>query len=233
MIGEDKTTEARKRIEFHSRVPCEQQPFDDDSFDLVTSQFGFEYSDASETLSEVRRVLVPDGRFVAVVHHGDSELIVAARRELALYSQALDELDVFNRLVIYHEKLGTLEGSQEDIVARVNAATDEAKALVAALKSNETQFPGEEATKQLNGTVSILARPEFREAEKRVEAVRIAQADFEAARQRLVDMVEAALTETEMNELKLRASDVGFAAVHCLKLYDGERALAGWQVHMR
>ena len=233
LIGEDKTTAARKNIEFHSRVPCEQQPFDDDSFDLVTSQFGFEYSDISKTLPEIRRVLAPNGRFVAVVHHAESELIVAAKRELALYTLALDELDVFRRLVTYHEALGNLEGPQEEVVTRVKGANDEAKATLDALKTIEKAFPGEEAMQQVNGTVSALARPQFAEAEKRIAAVRIAQTDFEAGRRRLVDMKSAALTEDDVNELQHSADDAGFSAVHCLKLYDGQSGLAGWQVHMR
>ena len=233
LIGEDKTRAARENIEFHGRVPCEQQPFDDGSFDLVTSQFGFEYSDIARTLPEVRRVLVPNGRFVAVVHHAESELIVAARRELDLYALALDKFDVFNRLVGYHESLGNLEDSREQVVAQLNAAADDAKALLASLKSIEKEHPGEDSMRQLNGTVSALAKPQFRDVDTRVEAVRIAQADFEAARQRLVDMTDAALTEEDANEMKHAADDAGFAAVHCLRLYDGQSGLAGWQVHMR
>ena len=214
-------------------MSCDRQPFDDDSFELVTSQFGFEYSKIPDTLPEVRRVLVSNGRLVAIVHHAESELIIAARRELAMYSLALDELDVFDQLVNYHEALGTLDGSQDEIAARINAAAKEAKATVGAMRSIERDFPGEEATQQVNGTVSALARPQFSDAASRIEAVRIAQADFEAARQRLVDMTAAALTEDDMEQLKLSAADSGFSAVHCLRLYDGQSGLVGWQVHMR
>ena len=42
--GGARSSRLRKRIQFHSHTPCERQPFDDASFDCVTSQFGFEYA---------------------------------------------------------------------------------------------------------------------------------------------------------------------------------------------
>ena len=55
-IVESKTAkELRRKIVFRSAVPCEKQPLEDNSCDLVTSQFGFEYSDVAAAVIEMRR----------------------------------------------------------------------------------------------------------------------------------------------------------------------------------
>ncbi len=47
-------------------------PFEDQSFDVVTSQFGFEYDDAVKAVKDMARVLKSDGQFHAVCHKRQS-----------------------------------------------------------------------------------------------------------------------------------------------------------------
>lgn len=49
-------------------VAMEDLPFDEDSFDAVVSQFGFEYGDSEAGSAEIARVLRPNG-FVALMTH--------------------------------------------------------------------------------------------------------------------------------------------------------------------
>ena len=42
--------------------------FDDQSFELVVSQYGFEYSHIPATVSEIARLLTPGGAFIAMIH---------------------------------------------------------------------------------------------------------------------------------------------------------------------
>ena len=64
-------------------VPMEELPFDDASFDVVTSQFGFEYGDTARTAREIARVLTHDGQVGLMVHRGDGPILEhnAIRRE--------------------------------------------------------------------------------------------------------------------------------------------------------
>lgn len=64
-------------------VAMEDLPFEDDSFDVVTSQFGFEYGDTPRTAKEIARVLAPGGRVGLMVHRGDGPILEhnAVRRE--------------------------------------------------------------------------------------------------------------------------------------------------------
>ncbi|HLS84574.1 MAG TPA: class I SAM-dependent methyltransferase [Arenimonas sp.] len=74
-------------IRFHAGVDMEALPFAPATFDLVCSQFGFEYARREPALAEALRVLRPDGRLALVMHHADSVLVAVARAELA--NQAL------------------------------------------------------------------------------------------------------------------------------------------------
>jgi ubiquinone/menaquinone biosynthesis C-methylase UbiE len=70
-------------IAFHSGVAMERLPFADASFDLVASQFGFEYADRAPALAELLRVAGPRGRVALVMHHAGSVLVRVGRAEVA------------------------------------------------------------------------------------------------------------------------------------------------------
>lgn len=72
------------RVHFHPGVRNEALPFDDASFDLITSQYGLEYSDLDRATAELRRVLKPAGAVRLVLHHADAVAARLARTELEL-----------------------------------------------------------------------------------------------------------------------------------------------------
>src|SRR3546814_17538773 len=74
----------RQALHFHSGVSPEALPFDDNSFDLVTSQYGIEYCDDVRTKPEVARVLAPDSRVDLLMHPADSTLAHAPREKLGM-----------------------------------------------------------------------------------------------------------------------------------------------------
>lgn len=69
-------------LRFHAGVAMEQLPFEDASFDLVASQYGFEYARRDAALAEALRVLKPGGRLALVMHHAGSVLVRVGRSEL-------------------------------------------------------------------------------------------------------------------------------------------------------
>ena len=234
LIGEDKTREARKAIEFHSGIPCEEQPFEDDAFDMVTSQFGFEYSDIDKTLVEVRRVLTPGGRFVAISHHAESMLIEAAAVELDIYRFGMDELDLIGTSKRYFEALGELTGARTQLKRAMRNAAPQSAELNEKMNRFRKRYPEDEQARFFVGTISYIAKTArstgFEERLKAHDAIR---SDFEMHRARLRDMVEAALDQEDIDSLSLTAKDAGFQSVHCLKLFAEDNGLAGWQIHLR
>lgn len=74
---------------FHSGVSCEVLPFRDNCFDLVTSQYGIEYSSLDRSLAEVARTLREGGMFAAIMHSADSRITAVTREELGHVRQLL------------------------------------------------------------------------------------------------------------------------------------------------
>lgn len=70
-------------LRFHSGVAMERLPFDDGSFDLVASQYGFEYAERGPATAELLRVAAPGATIALVMHHAGSVLVNVARDELA------------------------------------------------------------------------------------------------------------------------------------------------------
>jgi len=71
------------RLRFHPGVSLEMLPFADHSFDLVVSQYGFEYAVRERALAEINRVCSRSGSLALVVHHAGSVLAEVAHAEVA------------------------------------------------------------------------------------------------------------------------------------------------------
>lgn len=76
------TAEQWPQIRFHSGIRMERLPFENQSFDLVVSQYGIEYGKWPEALSESLRVCRSEGVLALVLHHSDSVLVSVGRNEL-------------------------------------------------------------------------------------------------------------------------------------------------------
>lgn len=76
-----------ERIRFVGQTPIETLPFDDACFDLLTSQFGLEYSDLDRAAPQLARVMLPGGRLAAVCHGADSDLIATMGEEQTDYER--------------------------------------------------------------------------------------------------------------------------------------------------
>lgn len=234
LVGDEDTKQARKQIEFHSFTPCEKQPFDDDSFNLVTSQFGFEYSNIERSLREVRRLLKQGGQFTAISHHVDSELIRAAYRELEIYREALDKLSIFGTVRELFAALGDLGTDEKNVRESLQNAAPFSARVNERMNEFREAYPDDECAKELVAAVSYLARSAVQATkEKRLGAVDAAQVNYRLAQARLVDMVNAALDQERIDSIETTAKKVGFTAVNCLRLFVEDGSLAGWQIHLR
>lgn len=234
LAADTEDLELRKSICFHSHTPCEEQPFDDGCFDFASSQFGFEYSNTDLTTQEMRRVLVPGGQFIAISHHVDSELIKAAGAELGVYRYALDELDLFARVRKYMGAIGDLSGSPKKLAKALQKAKPYSKDVNEGMDLFRQRHPDDECSRDIVGAINSLAQGARQVTrEQRLAAVDAATDDFRFARARLQDMVDAALGEDQIDQLRMTANAVGFESVFCLRLYAEDDGLAGWQIHMK
>jgi ubiquinone/menaquinone biosynthesis C-methylase UbiE len=84
-------------IVFHGETPAEQTPFEDRSFQAVTGQYAFEYTDEERCVAELARVTAPGGALQLVVHHTDSIVMETSREEVRNGQIIFEETDIFGR----------------------------------------------------------------------------------------------------------------------------------------
>jgi len=93
---EDQTINAAiSQIKFQGNTPAEVLPYANDSFDLVCSQFAIEYANLELALPECIRVLTPQGKLVAIMHHEDSAIVADSRIGLRVLNLFMLESTVF------------------------------------------------------------------------------------------------------------------------------------------
>lgn len=82
-------------LNYISECNCENLPFDDGVFDIVTSSFGIEYSDLDKTIKEINRVLTNGGYLSAVIHTYDSEIVKNSNKQMQQGFEILNESPFF------------------------------------------------------------------------------------------------------------------------------------------
>lgn len=85
-------------------VSMEELPFTHASFQLVTSQFGFEYGDIAATTRQIARVLAPGGRAGLMVHRGDGPILahnLLRRRAIEWVVEEQDVLTVAGQVLAF------------------------------------------------------------------------------------------------------------------------------------
>lgn len=113
------------KVNFSFLTHLENLPYDDEQFDLVVSQFGFEYSDWKKSICEAIRVLKSEGKLVFMLHHKNSAITLDSQAglfvlETVLKSGILNELkSVINLKLKGEEDKFTKRNSE--IIAKLNS----------------------------------------------------------------------------------------------------------------
>tara|TARA_R110002073_G_scaffold269977_6_gene433217 strand:+ start:3658 stop:4620 length:963 start_codon:yes stop_codon:yes gene_type:complete len=84
------------QVNFQGRINCEDLPFDEEYFDVVTAQYAVEYSEISKSISEIHRVLKKGGTCCLVLH-SDHSLVVSQNKLNIAESDYLLGRDIFLR----------------------------------------------------------------------------------------------------------------------------------------
>lgn len=157
LVGVDSSPVLRpspKGVTLTASVSMESLPFDDASFDFVTSQFGFEYGETASVAREVRRVLRTDGGFAFIVHHAGGRIVAHNRGRSEALAWASQESGLL-------EKAEALARARGRIDLPTPAAFREAPAE--ARRRFPRQGVGEEFATAVLQTLELGRRAPFRE----------------------------------------------------------------------
>lgn len=234
-VSDPAVRERLAAIDFHPRTPAESLPFDDGAFDLVTSQFGLEYSDLDQSTSELVRVLRPGGRLALVVHHQDSAAVTAARAEMAQLDFVLDD----NRLFLKARNL--LRARAENKAGKPSRNAKEPPKVARKRKTlddaiNRIERAGREQANNrmllgpLNYVREVFAVAERNGAREALDWLDEARQRVEASRERLRAMQAAARSESDMASLSEILTAAGTEPPKIGALHETNGELVGWQL---
>ena len=222
----------RAGLRFRSNTACEKLPFDKGAFEFVSSQFGLEYCKIPQVLGEIRRVLVPGGKFVAIAHHGDSNLLKAAHSEVQVYRALLKDMNLFGRVRAYFGALGN-PLNQEELRMAINKAKPLSTSVNEAVASMKKRYPDSECARQMLAAINSLAQGAARvQSKQRLRTLAMVSEDFEMAGERLEDMVKAGLDGDAIDRLHALARTSAFSDFSCQPFLDDGGNLAGWHIEL-
>lgn len=220
------------RVRFHSHVDAGDLPFSDGCFNLVISQYGFEYTDGERSLPELLRVLARAGSIALVLHHSEGRPATLAGVELAHLDWMFKPAGLFDGAAALIEPMAlavTAEGRANlDKDSHAIAARERFNALLGELSSRAECVDGADILFDVRTAImSVLAAAGAQgkvHAEIRLLALR---SEFTNASTRLRDLIAHSVTEAAALTLRSRLSEALNTAVTLGELKEQDH-LMGW-----
>lgn len=91
------------KVQFIGNTPLHELPFEDHSIDMVTSQWGLEYSDPRRVIPEISRILKSTARMAFVCHHEDSYILKDSRIRARKFDILLDHGDLHGQYLALND----------------------------------------------------------------------------------------------------------------------------------
>ena len=203
-----------RAIDFRAGVRLEDTRLKAAAFDLAISQFGFEYGEPEPSAREVARILKPrNAAFAAMLHHAESAIIRQAKDGLVQIAACvksgltgavrdihkhLDRLAKRNEDPQHDNRAVEMRANINEILASLQqegAQHQDPNQLVFYVENTMATFnPRLTAGKPLAGKLAML------------ETV---TTETDAYRQRMRDLISAALTDDEITAMKRRFEPLG------------------------
>ena len=207
------------RVEFVGGIDICSMPFEAESFDALTSQFGIEYAPLEAAISSAAAVLKSAGNLKFLMHHSDSEIVAPARikigemASLLRYGGLIHCLDAF------------LKGEQ-----RIEELEAAGKQHLDAGAGRSTKISGQ----IFEGVERVLQNLQQGDRGAGEELASVMATRLRADHDRLTQLADAALTEQQMQRLseQLAEANVIVDLLQPAIIHESSKdsALIGWQI---
>ena len=192
-------------ITFCPQTSAEKLPFDDDSVHIVVSQFGIEYSDLSESVPEVARVLDEGGKIRWLMHARESSIVKpnsAIFDAIIAMQQDRGLLFVLRQLINALAKFGPQSAQAEQCRNELNGAIQQC-VQHNAQGLHGTGFPA---------FLKAVMNPSVQFRDKK-HMLKVFETEMKGQFERLRDLIDASLSESELASLLELLSANGFENV--------------------
>ena len=203
----------RKQLTFFPQTRVEKLPFNDATFDLVTSQFALEYADLNAALSESLRVLKPGAALGLLAHCEDSGLVRGSQATIGVLDQAFDQSKLFDCAEQLIERVQPLLSSEgvhalrnDPVANRLRVTFNEAVGRLQQSVTSRALVPlVEQLLADTTAVIQSCNQLSMAAVNEQLAQIRSKYAD---SRQRALDQLEAA-TAGERIAATLQALGIG------------------------
>lgn len=230
-------SERLKAVQFYPQTRTEALPFDDQSIDLVTSQFAFEYAIRDEALSEVLRVLKPGGAMVALIHHQDSSVVHDSKVGLEVLQHTLGGTPLFIQAdLLLRIAVQFLENADEQAWLNSQHAHATIKTTQWIMETLRERYSDEQQRVWVDDVISRVARlmqgVTKADAKARLQALAGEYNVLMAYSERLQDQIKAAWDKQALNAALDKVRQLG-AKASAEPFYvedEGRKELFAWKL---
>lgn len=218
-------------IELLFKVNIEQLPLADNSFDVVISNFGIEYSDLSKSLAEVSRLLSAQGNAIFICHFYDSVLIKNNSQELAMINKILQKDGVLTSLqgltiALKHKSAYAKTPKSNEYLEAVKEAEHYRHLLNQQLDIVANNFAQAFQQSDFLGFLKYLLSAKVVDKESELAKFKT---DMTSHQTRLAEMVNAALSKEQIEQLASLFKAQGLLITKTKILHSQEGAI-GYQI---
>ena len=211
-------TELVKKIDFRSKVSMEDTGFEDASFDCAISQFGFEYGSPAATIFELGRILRDKAGIIVMMHRQGSVLHQQAvegieQASICLASELTPKLkDLCVRLDQLRQQSAdpATDDRAEELRNIVNTKTGQLHAAMDA-RTDKSQL-----SYYLENSMALF-QPRYAGKSLDEKLAMLDQVTDETAAygERMADLVSAAKSSVDIEDLKILLQKSGFKVHRC------------------
>ena len=193
-------------IRFISYCPMEETGLEDSQFDLITSQFGFEYGNTTRALNEIRRLIKPTGYFSALMHHADSAILDQAKEALQQTKRCEKSglTQIATQLALLQERLqhqGILSAKEQQQAQHLHQALRQG--IEKLQRHAATQTDPSHLTLFTESILKLFSRQNAQRfsPQQRIAALQKLKDDNQYYRNRMKDLYSSSITTRELKHI--------------------------------
>lgn len=202
VTANDKFTQL-DNIDLLFNVDIESLPIEKNSFDIVISNYGIEYSDLSKSLAEVSRVMSDQGCAIFICHFYDSILITNNKQELMMINTMLDRNGVLATMqglidALHNKNMHSKIPTGKEYLAAVEEAEHSRHRLNEQLSVIANNFAQAFHQSNFLGFLKYLLSANTENKKHELEKFKAGMSSHQG---RLSEMVNASLTKEQIEKL--------------------------------
>jgi ubiquinone/menaquinone biosynthesis C-methylase UbiE len=223
-------TQPQSGIKLLPPCPLEKIELEQEKYELISAQFGLEYSRVSQSLPKLANSLKPGGSLIVIAHHTNSILSKNSREEIDQYRSCFQQNSIFERLKKLIQKMGEIR-SPHDLQKIKDTVSKQRQALNLSVARLTTQFPqGIVIADLLKNIEPLFNNGMYWPLPAKLEYIENLQQQMKQARQRLTDQVSSALTQKDVEEWEKLTTTNGLTLSQKQTIEAGDNNILAWHL---